>query len=82
MYAETEVSGAAAISWRRALILLVEEFVVDVRPEFLEGEGGAVETHVQDPALSCLGPGALAGGVVEIGDASGRPGTDDFRGIE
>jgi hypothetical protein len=66
----------------RGLVLLMEEFVIDVGPEFLEGEGYAVQANIEDPALTGFGPGALAGGVVEIGDAGSRSGSYDFRSVE
>ena len=66
----------------RALIFLMEEFVVDVRPEFLEDVGRSVEAHVEDPTLACLGPATFLGGVVKIGDAGGSARSNDFRSVE
>ena len=47
----------------------VEESAVDIGPELPEHECRSVQAHVCQPALTCLGPGALRSGIVEIGDA-------------
>ena len=50
----------------------MEELVVDIGPELFEGEVGAVDEATGEPLLADFGPGAVLGGVVEGGDASGR----------
>ena len=45
--------------------------MVDVGPEFLEGEVGAVDDAAGEPLLADFGPGTVLGGVVERGDTSG-----------
>src|SRR6201998_1714092 len=63
-------------------ILLVEDFVINVRPEFLEDESRAIQTHARHPALTHLGPVAVSGRVVEAGDARSRTGADHFGEVE
>ena len=55
-----------------AELLCVEDRVVDIGPELFEGEVGAVNEAACEPLLADFGPGAVFGGVVERGDASGR----------
>src|ERR1700686_2166303 len=64
------------------LVLCMEEGFVDVGPEFLEDEGARVAADVDSPLFGGVGKGALGGRIVEIRDASGSAGTDDFTRIE
>jgi len=52
-------------------LLGVKELVVDVGPEFFEGEVGGVDDVAGEPSLANFGPGAVLGGIVEAGDAGG-----------
>jgi hypothetical protein len=52
-----------------ALILLVEERVVDIRPHFLEGEDTAINGNIGDPSLVGLCESAFLARIVEIGNA-------------
>ena len=61
----------AHIPLNRRGLLRVEDRVVDVGPEFLEGEVGAVDDAAGEPLLADFGPGTVLGGVVERGDTSG-----------
>src|SRR5579875_3767219 len=60
------------------LILLVEEAAVHIRPELLEDERAAIQADIHDPALSRFGPGALLGGVIEIGDSGSAARSQDL----
>jgi hypothetical protein len=50
----------------------------DVRPEFFEQLAGSVQADIQDLALPRACPPAFLLQVVEIGNAGGCPGTNDF----
>lgn len=63
-------------------LLVVEEAVVDVGPELSQYKGGGVEADIQRPVIGGVGEGALWCRVVEIRDACGGSGADDFADIE
>ncbi len=60
----------------------MEKDIVDVRPEFFEHKCSAIEAHVQQPELACLGPGTVHRGVIKIGNARCSAGTRNLRNIE
>src|ERR1700734_2489897 len=76
------IPPAAAGVNREASVLLMEKFVIDIGPEFLENVGSPVEAHIQNPTLPCLGPGSLLRRVVKVGDAGGSARSNDFRCVE
>jgi hypothetical protein len=62
----------------RALIFLVEDGVVDIRPNFFEDEDAAIDSQVSDPPLICFGDRPFLAWVVEIGCAGGSARTNDL----
>jgi hypothetical protein len=64
------------------VLLLVEDGVVDVRPELPEQQRDSIDAAVESPALAGLGPGALGAWIVGVGDAGGASGADDLAEVE
>ncbi len=60
----------------------VEEVMVDIGPELFDDEGGGIDTDVEAPLASGVTEGALGGGIVQIGDAGGGSGAEDFADVE
>ena len=65
-----------------ALIFLVEDRVVDIRPHFLEREGAAINGNIRDPSLVGLGESAFLAWIVEIGYARERARSQDLACVE
>src|SRR5208282_5020943 len=64
------------------LILLAENGVSDVRPEFFDYIEGPIQRQLLSPSLPGLGPGAIWGGVVQSRDSRGGAIPDDFRIVD
>ena len=65
-----------------ALLVGVEDSLVDVGPKLFVEEVEAVDDVAGEPLLSDLGPGAVFGGVVQAGDSGCSAGADDFGEVE
>ena len=63
---------------RPALVFLMEDRVVDIRPNFFEDEDAAIDSQVSDPTLICFGERPFLAWVVEIGCAGGSARTNDL----
>jgi hypothetical protein len=60
----------------------VEEEVVDVGPELLEGKDAGVDADVQAPLAERVAHGAFARRVVEVRDTGRHAGAEHFTGVE
>ena len=57
---------------RVSSVFLMENRVVDVRPDFLESEGAAINGKIRDPSLVGFGERAFLARIVEISNARER----------
>lgn len=60
----------------------MEESMVDVGPELFDLERERVDGDIEAPLAAGVAEGAFGGGVVEVGDARGGTGAEDFAGVE
>lgn len=61
--------GRLFLSLEDCLVCLMEDRVVDVRPNFLEREGTPINGKICNPSLVGLGKRAFLAGIVQIGHA-------------
>ena len=60
----------------------MEDRVVDVRPNFLESEGAAINGKIRYPSLVGFGERAFLAGIVEISHARKCSGSQNFAEIK
>ena len=65
-----------------ALVLLVEDRVVNIRPNFFKGEGTTINGQIRDPSLVSLGKRAFLAGIVKIRNGRERSCSQYFADVK